>query len=110
MFSKYHRNIIMTLSLLAFPASFLDDASLEPSSVTLLQCYDWAKERSENLKIRREDIAQSDARARAALGGALPRLDWELTDTWQDPSGVDELEKKGFSGFVEKEQVESKFV
>ncbi len=84
-------------------------ASEDLSPVTLAQCNEWAQAQSESLKSRREAVEQSRARARAALGGALPRLDWEWRDTWQDPDGVKELERKGFSGFVEKNQVESKF-
>jgi len=92
-------------SLLLLPAA----PARAEEGVSLRQCYDWAKERSENLKIRREDVLQSEARGRAALGGAHPELSWELTDTWQDPHGVKELERKGFSGFVEKNQIESNF-
>lgn len=79
------------------------------SSATLQQCYQWAKARSEALKIRQEDIEQSKARGRAALGGALPNISWKFNDTWQEPQGVEKLESQGFSGFVEKEQAESKF-
>jgi outer membrane protein len=79
------------------------------AGVTLSQCYEWARQQNENLKIFGQDIEQSKARSRAALSGALPDLRWKLTDTWQEPEGVDELERRGFSGFVEKEQVESKF-
>jgi len=77
--------------------------------VTLRQCYEWAKGRSENLKIRMEDIEQSDEQARSALSGALPHFDWKLNDTYQDPQGVSKLDSAGFSGFVEKNQIESKF-
>jgi outer membrane protein TolC len=78
-------------------------------NVTLRQCYEWTRLRSAELESRREDIKQSQARARAALGGAFPRLEWEFTGTRQDPDGVKKLERKGFAGFVEKDQVESKF-
>ena len=79
------------------------------STVTLGQCYDWAKAQSEDLKIRGEDIEQSRARGRSAISSALPKVDFKLTDTWQDPAGVKKLDAKGFSGFVEKNQLESKF-
>lgn len=85
------------------PARFL------AAAVTLRQCYEWARERSEDLKIRQEDINQANARGRAALGGAYPYVDWKWTDTWQDPKGVDKLAAQGFSGFVEKSQVDSRF-
>jgi len=77
-------------------------------TVTLRQCYAWAVDRSEDLKARNEEIVQSKARGRIALGAALPYLDWELSDTWQDPKGVDQLDRQGFAGFVAKEQIESK--
>jgi outer membrane protein TolC len=99
--------LLFAVLLLALPASAQPEVVTE--SVTLQQCYEWAKLKSEDLKIRREDIAQSDARARAALGTALPRVEWELNDTFQDPAGVRRLERQGFGGFVQKEQVESKF-
>ncbi len=94
------------VSLLIVPA-ILQAASSEP--VTLVQCYAWTLERSEALKIRYEDIVQANARARSALGGALPYISWEWSSTWQDPDGVDELNRQGFSGFVEKKQTEGKF-
>lgn len=79
------------------------------AAVTLKQCYVWAQNLNEDLKIRQEDVYQSSTRGKAALASALPDLSWNLTDTWQDPKGVDELARRGFAGFVEKEQVESKF-
>jgi outer membrane protein len=98
---------LLLSSILLFPA-VLRAASSEPPA-TLRQCRAWAEARSEALKMRREDVLQSRARARAALSGALPRLDFELTDTWQDPEGVEALEQRGFTGFAEKEQRESRF-
>lgn len=99
--------ILFLLALLLLLPGSLYAASTE--AVTLSQCYEWAKSRNEDLKIRQEDIRQSQARARAAIGNAYPDLRWKLTDTWQDPDGVDKLEAQGFSGFVEKEQVDSRF-
>ena len=101
--------VVCLLSFLSLSSSPANAAPAEEPSITLNQCYEWARARSEELKIRGEDVRQSKARGRAALGSALPRVEWGLTDTWQDPGGVDELERKGFSGFVEKDQVESKF-
>ncbi len=79
----------------------------ETSTVTLRQCYDWALTRSEQLKIRAEDLEQSRQNARSAKAGIYPRLDWEFVQTWQDPAGVRRLEAQGFSGFVQKSQAES---
>lgn len=93
------------LFLSAFPRT----ARAEASAIALKQCYQWALSRSESLKIRGEDIEQSRQNARAALGGAFPKLDWQFTDVWQDPKGVNKLASQGFSGFIEKEQPESKF-
>jgi outer membrane protein TolC len=78
-------------------------------SVTLRQCFEWATNRSEDLKIREEYIVQAKARARTALADALPRVEWQFRNTWQDPNGVDELNRQGFGGFVEKNQMESNF-
>ncbi|MBI4346062.1 MAG: TolC family protein [Elusimicrobia bacterium] len=93
--------LAVLLSLAAAPAA--------ASTVTLRECYDWAVARSEELAARAADIEVSRARARVSLASALPRLDWNLTDTYQDPGGVRELEQRGFGGFVGKEQIESKF-
>jgi outer membrane protein len=102
--------VILFIALFGqFNVLFAAEAPPASAGVTLRQCYDWAKDRNENLKIRYEDIQQSKARARAALGSALPYLHWDWMETWQDPDGVEALNRKGFSGFVEKEQIESKF-
>lgn len=77
--------------------------------VTLRQCYEWAQGRSESLKSKQEDIAQSKERGRAALGGVFPKVAWEAVDIWQDPAAVNKLNSAGFSGFIEKEQPESRF-
>lgn len=83
------------------------DAGADASTVTLRQCYDWALRQSEDLKRREEDVEQARQRARGALAGVYPRLDWEFTEAWQDPDGVRRLEHQGFSGFVQAEQAES---
>jgi outer membrane protein TolC len=101
-------NSILSLVLLA-PNLCLAAAPSDDTPVTLGQCYTWARAQSEDLKIRQEDINKSQARARGAIGSALPEVDFRLTDTWQQPSGVERLEAKGFSGFVEKNQLESRF-
>jgi outer membrane protein len=107
------RKLFFALAVLVLTRPFAlgDETGLDitPPTVTLHQCYAWALTRNEDLKIRREDIQQSQSRARAALGGALPTIDWQFTDTWQDPSGVNTLNQQGFGGFVEKDQVDSKF-
>jgi outer membrane protein TolC len=94
----------LAVSLAALPAFAAD-----VSTVTLRQCYGLAHARSEELKSREEEIIQSHERARSALSGALPRLNWEFVDTWQDPEGVRRLDAQGFSGFIAKEQGESRF-
>jgi outer membrane protein len=79
------------------------------SAATLRDCYEWAEAHSEQLKIRQEGIARNKALARAAIGRALPRVEFDASDTWQDPNGVNQLDAQGFSGFVQKDQVESRF-
>jgi len=91
------------------PGQFVAQAAPKVDEITLRQCYEWAKKRNENLKIHEEDIEQSQSRARAALSGAFPHLGWNFTNTRLQPGGVEALERKGFSGFVEKNQIESKF-
>jgi outer membrane protein len=100
----------MTTALVLAAALFAAPASAQPAPpLTLGQCYAWAKELSEALKSRAEDIRQAQSRARAALGGAFPHLDWDFYYSWQDPGGVNELTAQGFGGFVQKEQAESRF-
>lgn len=107
---SFFRRSILILALLSPVPLFAETASgVVASSVTLRQCFEWARAQSEDLRIRREDIEQSQARGRGAISGALPQLDWKLTDTYQDPAGVRKLEGQGFGGFVEKNQMESRF-
>lgn len=98
---------LLILSLI--PSLLAPAFAAEGGNVTLRQCYEWARAQDEGLKSRREDVVQSQARARAAIGSALPDVSWEMTRTHQDPDGVEELESKGFAGFVEQDQTESKF-
>lgn len=84
-------------------------ASAEGSTVTLTQCYQWALQRSEDLKSREEDIEQARLRARGAMAGVYPSLAWEFVDIWQDPGGVNKLNAQGFGGFVQREQPEGRF-
>lgn len=110
MSTKLNTTGLLVIALLgSLPHALAQDPSSEPPKITLTQCYHWAAAQNEELKIRERDIEQSKARARGALGSALPDLRWSLTNTWQDPNGVDKLESQGFSGFVEKEQTESRF-
>ncbi|TBR22201.1 TolC family protein [bacterium] len=102
---------MLTPSLLALSLAVPALAGAPPpdaSSVTLRRCYDWALGRSEDLKVRAEDVEQADQRARGALAGVYPRVDWEFSEVWQDPAGVRRLEAQGFGGFVQKEQAESR--
>lgn len=102
--------LLLAASLLAARASAQAGAEIPPAApVTLAQCYAWAKDLSEQLKIRAEDIRQAQGRARAALGGAFPHLDWDFSETYQDPKGVNTLSAQGFSGFVQKQQADSRF-
>ncbi len=82
--------------------------SAEPSSepVILNQCYTLALAQSETFRNLREDITRSQARARASLGGAFPQVHWNWGETWQDGSGMG---GNSVGGFLEKNQVESKF-
>lgn len=109
MHSTFRRKFYFFLLLLSPTLSWAQAPEAITSSVTLRQCYEWAQLQSETLQIRKENIEQARARGRQALGTALPDVRWKMTDTWQDPNGVEKLEAKGFSGFVEKEQVESRF-
>ncbi|MBL0059601.1 MAG: TolC family protein [Elusimicrobia bacterium] len=82
--------------------------SAEPSGgpITLNKSYALALDQSETIRNLREDITRSQARARASLGGAFPQVRWNWGDTWQDGSGTG---GNNFGGFLEKNQVESKF-
>jgi outer membrane protein TolC len=73
-------------------------------SMDLAQCFDRALQQNEPLKRQREEIERSQAKARAALGGAFPHLSWDWRGTRQDHSGVSD----SFGGMLDKNQVESK--
>ncbi len=60
-----------------------------PQSLTFLECYRLALDRSEELRIRDESIAQSKAKYQQALSGILPRLSFKATEFRQDASGSD---------------------
>lgn len=108
MLTRLKKTLIL-IYMSTVPAWAQTAPATDVSPVTLRQCYEWAQAQSEDLRIRNEEVEQSKARGKAALAAALPDVGWQLTDTWQQPSGVEKLEAKGFTGFVEKEQVESKF-
>lgn len=101
-----NKRIGIFLSLLTLATPKLLPAA---EGLTLAQCFKLAQNQSESLKIQMEEINKSSARGRAALGGAMPDVRWKFDNTWNDPSGVKALEAQGFTGFVEKEQTESKF-
>jgi outer membrane protein TolC len=73
--------------------------------IDLRRCYEWALTSHEGLARQRETIAQSQARGRVALSGALPTVAWEWRGTRQDTRGL----QNSFGGFIERDQVESKF-
>lgn len=74
------------------------------ASVGLNQCYEWSLQQNEPLKQQQEEIERSQAKARAALGGAFPHLSWDWRGTRQDNSGVAD----SFGGMLDKSQVESR--
>lgn len=86
-------------------------ARAEDAVVTLSQCHAWALQNSETRRVSREDILQSEARARAALGGLLPTVQWTWDRTWQDTKGLPVFnDPSGFSNsFALKRQDVSKF-
>lgn len=75
------------------------------AEANLRRCYAWALENHEGLARQRETIAQSQARGRVALAGALPSVSWDWRGTRQDTQGL----QNNFGGFIEKNQVESMF-
>ncbi len=70
----------------------------------LAQCFERALQQNEPLKQQQEEIRRSQAKARAALGGAFPHLSWDWRGTRQDNSGVAD----SFGGMLDKSQVESR--
>ncbi len=57
--------------------------------LTFQECYRLALDRSEELRIRDESIAQTKAKYQQALSGVLPRLSFKATEFRQDASGSD---------------------
>jgi outer membrane protein len=94
--------ILVSLALTLNAEEFLPTGA----SLDLEQCYDLALQQNEPLKRQREEIFQSQAQARAVLGGAFPHVYWDWRGTRQDDSGVTDT----FGGMLEKSQVESKVI
>ncbi|MBK6879955.1 MAG: TolC family protein [Elusimicrobia bacterium] len=89
-----------------WPLLFIAFSPLAQGAETdLRRCYEWALASHEGLARQRETIAQAQARGRVALSGALPNVAWEWRGTRQDTRGL----QNTFGGFIERDQIESKF-
>ncbi|MCX5797066.1 MAG: TolC family protein [Elusimicrobia bacterium] len=56
-----------------------------PAEADLAQCYAWAKEQSETLRMQTEQIYQIEQQFKAAMAGVLPNLSFNASDKWLDP-------------------------
>lgn len=82
------------------------DAPIE--SLSFQQCFDLAVKQSETLLQTQENIEQSKARRRVAIGSVLPYVQWGMTTTIQDTSGS--REGGGVGGtLTRKERTQSQF-
>jgi outer membrane protein len=76
-------------------------------NLTLQHCFELAREQSESLRVQETEIEAAEARAREALGGALPRLNVLFTETLQDTRGVDEGDE-GRDGNIRRDRPEAR--
>lgn len=95
------KRLLFLVSLVG-PLAWGASPPVPPASLD--SCYEMALQQNEPLKQQREEIERSQAKARAALGGAFPHLSWDWRGTRQDHSGVSD----SFGGMLDKSQVESK--
>ena len=63
MFRKKRLKTFMILAVLGRQGFPMPAAAEGPAPAALRQCYEWAKARSADLKVREEDIQQSQDRA-----------------------------------------------
>lgn len=75
--------LLLCLSLL-LPSLRAQEAP--PAEADLDQCYAWAKERSETLRMGEEGVRQLEQQFRQALAGALPAISFNASDKWLDTS------------------------
>ena len=83
-------------------AGWAGQAAEAPAPLTLEECYRLALKRSEEIAIHQELINETEGRFVQALGTALPRASFSLSEKRQDGSGG--------SSFTLKEVPERKFV
>ncbi len=83
------RAIVFSLFfLLPLSASGTPAQPSPPPGVTLEQAYQKALVISETLQISDQDIEQLRALYRQGVGTVFPHLSWQMTQFWQDTSGV----------------------
>ncbi len=63
-------------------------AETPPKTLTLADCYALALQQSETIAIKREQLAETEARFQQAFSNILPRLDFVSTDKKQDSNGT----------------------
>lgn len=61
-----------------------------PAPVTLSDCYQRALSVSESLAVTDQEIEQIAAIYRQGVGNVLPHISWNMTQFWQDTSGVNQ--------------------
>lgn len=79
-----------SLTLLISPLAKADTygQTPPPESADLAQCYAWAAEQAESLQIQKEQIYQLEQQVKQILGLALPNVNFNASEKWQDTSGV----------------------
>jgi len=92
--------LFLILAQLLRPAGAAADEQTAP--LTLADCYALALKRSEEVAIRKELVAESEARFQQALSGALPRASFAASEKRQDGTGA--------SAFTLRNVPERKFV
>lgn len=75
------------LLILTLPAAALDGPP-PPAAADLAQCYSWAVEQAESLRVQQEQLKIIEQQYRQALAAALPNVSFNASEKWQDTSGA----------------------
>ncbi|MDD5627933.1 MAG: TolC family protein [Elusimicrobia bacterium] len=76
--------VVLAAACALAPARAQDWETPPPAEADLAQCYTWAREQSESLRMQEEQIRQLEQQFRIALSGALPALSFNASDKWLD--------------------------
>ncbi|MCX5789171.1 MAG: TolC family protein [Elusimicrobia bacterium] len=80
--------VLLAAALAAAPRAQTSGSTAPVQTADLNQCYAWALEQAESLKIQEEQVRVIEQQFRQVLGSALPNLSFTALDKWIDTSGA----------------------